>query len=219
MLAGVLLMHLVLLYAVISRPGMQRRIGLADTGQELFITLPRWLPQTAPRARPAVLPRTARPVASVAGQAPAPVLAPRSAAADAIAAADATAAATEPAVTVTDQVAPALPDGAAIRAQARRDIGAIDKALRGNAPLVPPQRPASMQSTLEEGFAAANVGASTAVVDFYTAPDGVLITRILRNGHYVCRMSGTVNFVPGIVKNAEKSKGINCPPADSGWHK
>lgn len=210
MLMGIALAHLLALYVMTIGSVRDRQARAADSGEAVFISLPNWVkvppPSMPERARPA---RTKVAAPAAAAQEPVtPVLVPVPALQQ-----------VEPAVVTADAPSADMPDAAAIRAQARHDLGAIDKDLRGNVPLLPKQRPASFQSRLEQGFAAAHVGSSVAVLDYYTAPDGVIYTRILRNGRYSCRISGTVNFVPGILHNSEKSQGVNCPPADSGWHK
>lgn len=204
------LAHLMAMYAMTLGSVRDRRAGRADSGEEFFITLPKWVqakpppvsePPRSPQIRSA---EAATPQARVTRPSvprePVPALLPA-----------------EPATIAADTGVPDLPDAAAIRAQARRDLGAIDKEVRGGAPLFS-KRPESLQSKLEQGFAAANVGSSVAITDYYTAPDGVVYTRILRNGRFVCRISATVNFVPGILRDSEKSQGVTCPASDSGWH-
>jgi hypothetical protein len=53
----------------------------------------------------------------------------------------------------------------------------------------------------------------------HTSSDGVRYTRMTRGGSSVCYISGTVNFVPGILHDSSKPTKTNCPPEDSGWMK
>lgn len=57
----------------------------------------------------------------------------------------------------------------------------------------------------------------TLVMDRYVSPDGMAITRLTREGGARCYMSGTVNFVPGILHDSASPQEVNCPPASSGW--
>ena len=54
-------------------------------------------------------------------------------------------------------------------------------------------------------------------VDRYESGDGVIIERITRGGGSKCYMSGTVNFVPGILHDSSKPQVVSCPPAGGGW--
>jgi hypothetical protein len=111
-----------------------------------------------------------------------------------------------------------LPSAQDIVERARRDIGKIDRDLRGRAPIVPLEKPDSAQARFERGMAAAFIDRSlTMTMDRYTSPDGVVITRITQGGGTACYMSGTVNFVPGVLKNSERPNSVNCPPASAGW--
>jgi hypothetical protein len=111
-----------------------------------------------------------------------------------------------------------LPPGAGeIVARARRDAGKIDRALRAATPL-PSFSADSSRARFERAMAAAWIDRSNSVVeDRYVSPDGVVITRLTRNGGTACYMSGTVNFVPGILHDSARPQSVNCPPADSGW--
>lgn len=105
-----------------------------------------------------------------------------------------------------------------IMERARPDIGKIDRELRGTALLVPAERPDSRQIRLERGIAGAFIDRSTGfVLERYVSPDGVAITRKTGAGGVVCYMSGTVNFVPGILHNSATPQKVHCPPQNSGW--
>jgi hypothetical protein len=122
----------------------------------------------------------------------------------------------------TDPVpAPAI-NAADMLAQARRDVGKIDHELRGTGPLLSPNKPDSKQARLEQAMSEAFIDRSPAVLmDRYVAPDGVAITRVTTGARSKCYMSGTVNFVPGVVPGAlhdsSRPKSVSCPPADAGW--
>jgi hypothetical protein len=49
------------------------------------------------------------------------------------------------------------------------------------------------------------------------SPDGVVVTRVRRNGGVTCYMSGAVNFVPGILHDSARPQTVNCPPEKDGW--
>ena len=128
---------------------------------------------------------------------------------------------------IADALAPApapAPAAAATRThadildQAKRDIGKIDREIRGSAPPVPLNRPLTRQEKLERALAGAYRGGSNGfTLDRYTAPDGVIVTRKITSRGVSCYMSGTVNFVPGVLKNSERAQEVNCPPEDAGW--
>ena len=108
------------------------------------------------------------------------------------------------------------PGGADTLASAKRDAGKIDRALRGG--VTPPLSADSPRARFEAAMASAWIDRSnTMVVDRYTSPDGVVIERVTRRGHRACYMSGTVNFVPGILHDSSKPQSVNCPPAGGGW--
>jgi hypothetical protein len=150
-----------------------------------------------------------------------PLTRPRSAAASAVrsapvAVAPAAAESPEPPA----PAAPAAePSAGAILAQARRDIGAIDKALRGKEPPVPLLRPDTPIARFETAMAGAYKDRSmTAVMDRYVAADGVTITRLTQRGKVRCFMSGTVNASNGILSDTSRPRAdVNCPPAHAGW--
>ena len=102
--------------------------------------------------------------------------------------------------------------------RARRDVGKIDRELRGGATPVPLVGPDTPQARFEKALAGAWIDRSnTMVVDHYKSADGVIIERITRGGGSKCYMSGVVNFVPGILHDSSKPQGVSCPPPGSGW--
>jgi hypothetical protein len=154
---------------------------------------------------------------------PAPVLAPRIRPHVPLAPAARPLPATEATPVSAVDVAPAPPQPAAasdMLAQARRDIGKIDRELRGTAPPLPLLRPDTAQARFERAGAGAGAWidrSRTMVVDHYQSADGVIIERITRGGGSKCYMSGTVNFVPGILRDSSKPQGVSCPSPRSGW--
>jgi hypothetical protein len=105
-----------------------------------------------------------------------------------------------------------------ILAQARREVGKIDHELRGSAPPASLIRPDSKQARMEEAMSAAFIDRSPAVfMDRYVSADGVAITRVTTGGRAKCYMSGTVNFVPGVLHDSARPKPVSCPPADALW--
>ena len=102
--------------------------------------------------------------------------------------------------------------------RARRDVGKVDRELRGDTPPVPLVRPDTAQARFERAMAGAWKDRSqTMVVDRYMSADGVVIERVSRGGDAKCYMSGTVNFVPGILHDSSRAQTVSCPPAGSGW--
>lgn len=114
---------------------------------------------------------------------------------------------------------PAQPASAGdILERAKRDVGKIDRALRGGVSAVPAVRPDTPQARFEAMMESAFIDRSkTMRVDHYESADGVIIERITRGGSSKCYMSGTVNFVPGILHDSSKPQSVSCPPAGSGW--
>lgn len=104
-----------------------------------------------------------------------------------------------------------------IHERAVAQAGKVDRELRGDQPLHLSLRPDSFTAKLAAGFAAAHKGDMMGKVDRYTAPDGVVYTRMRRGSEVRCYMSGTVNFVPGILHDSAKPQVVSCPPADAGW--
>jgi hypothetical protein len=102
--------------------------------------------------------------------------------------------------------------------RALRASGKVDRELRaGAAPLTAPLA-GSPSAHLERAMAAAWIDRSnTLVMDRYMASDGVAITRLSNGSGAKCYMSGTVNFVPGILHDSARPREVPCPPSDSGW--
>jgi hypothetical protein len=97
-----------------------------------------------------------------------------------------------------------------IIARAKRDVGKIDRELRGGKSGVPAQRPDTPIARFEALMASAFIDRSTAMsIHTYRSADGVAYTRLTRRGAAVCYMGG------GGTRAVE----VNCPPADSGWLK
>lgn len=104
------------------------------------------------------------------------------------------------------------------RAVTPREIGNIDRELRGNTPPVPEQREDGrdrLRAKMDQAYS----GNSEMTADYYTSPDGVGYIRIKKNGRMQCYISANVNYVPGILHDPSAAKTVNCPPAGSGWHK
>lgn len=112
-----------------------------------------------------------------------------------------------------DNAAPA--SAAEIMAQARRDIGKIERSLRGNLPPIPDDEDLLRAKLGNAISRAAHGGAGTYLAN-YTSPDGVVITRITIGNASACVMSGTVNYVPGVLHDANKPQLVNCPK-DAKW--
>jgi hypothetical protein len=104
-----------------------------------------------------------------------------------------------------------------VHERALAQAGKVDRELRGNKRLVLTLQPDSFTAKLQAGIAAAHRGDMMGKVDPYTAPDGVIYTRMRRGSGTTCYMSGSVNFVPGILHSSEKPQKVNCPPDDAGW--
>jgi hypothetical protein len=100
--------------------------------------------------------------------------------------------------------------------RARRAAGTIDRELRAGKPV--PLSADSRQARFERIMASAYIDKSnTLTVDRYESGDGVIVERLTRGGKSSCYMSGTVNFVPGILRDSSKPKTVSCPPAGEGW--
>jgi hypothetical protein len=111
-------------------------------------------------------------------------------------------------------------DSGALAAQLRRDIGKIDRELRDGKPGVPLIRPDSPQLRLERALAGAYRGGPRGfTVDTYTSADGVIITRKTTSSGVACYMSGTVNFIPGILRSSEAPQRVNCPADAREWRR
>ncbi len=102
------------------------------------------------------------------------------------------------------------PGAAEIMAQAKRDIGKIDRSLRGKLPPIPDDEDL-LRAKLGTALGNAAHGGAGIFLANYTSPDGVVITRQTVGNSSVCRMSGTVNYVPGILHDASRSQFVNCP--------
>jgi hypothetical protein len=100
--------------------------------------------------------------------------------------------------------------------RARSGAGKIDRELRAGQPA--PLSADSRQARFERIMASAYIDKSnTLTVDRYESGDGVIIERLTRGGKSSCYMSGTVNFVPGILRDSSKPKTVTCPSAGEGW--
>jgi hypothetical protein len=109
-----------------------------------------------------------------------------------------------------------LPTAADIMAQARRDLGKIDKEILGRMPAIPAQRPDSLQARLARGIENAFVGDTAEVTDHYTSADGVVYSRVTRGTRSTCFMNGA-STLASATRSGGKWMQVNCPPADSGW--
>jgi hypothetical protein len=100
--------------------------------------------------------------------------------------------------------------------RAKRDAGKIDRELRaGKLVALSADSP---RARFERMMASAYIDRSnTLTVDRYESGDGVIIERLTQRGKATCYMSGTVNFVPGILKDSSKPRTVNCPPERDGW--
>ena len=93
----------------------------------------------------------------------------------------------------------------------------IDKEILGKAKGVPDDRPETFEERLARGIASAYVGNDTAeTTDHYTAPDGVVYTRITRGPHTRCYMNRAGDYTP-VTASSEKWRPVKCPSANSGW--
>ncbi|HEX9171883.1 MAG TPA: hypothetical protein VF861_04410 [Telluria sp.] len=100
--------------------------------------------------------------------------------------------------------------------RAKRDAGKIDRELRAGKPVT--LSTDSPRARFERIMASAYIDSSnTMTVDRYQSGDGVTIERVTRRGKSSCYMSGTVNFVPGILKDSSKPQTVSCPPSGDGW--
>ena len=199
-LALTLLVHLMLALAWFA--GRAQAPHARDEVQRIAFLMP--LPVKTAPAHPAPLPAQAparaRPAAL--GAAPGPAEPAETAAA----------AAPSPAAAV-DETAPAAPS---LRERALRDVAAIARELR-------PAGPAGAGDEAPRLRLARLIGGAHggrlwgADFDRRLSPDGVAITRVTRNGKAACYMSGTVNFVPGILHDSARPQAVKCPPDDGGW--
>ena len=102
------------------------------------------------------------------------------------------------------------PGAADIMAQARRDIGKIERSLRGKLPPIPDDEDL-LRARLGQAIANAARGGAGIYLASYTAPDGVVITRKTVGNGSACFMSGTVNYMPGILHDASRAQPVKCP--------
>ena len=113
----------------------------------------------------------------------------------------------------TEEVAAAAPS---LRERALRDVAAIARELRPASPAASGEEAPRLR--LARLIAGARSGRLWgADIERRVSPDGVAITRVTRNGHAACYMSGTVNFVPGILHDSARPQAVKCPPEDGGW--
>lgn len=213
-LALILALHLLLVLLWPSKAHMATDQGAAQR----HITLT-WLPALKPRAPPSqALARSVRPLAAPAPRAP--KLAPSSAA--------------EPHTVQEEmQQRSSVPDALEVSQMiesAKRQAGLIDRALRGGkaAPLAPDaDLPiARLRSALESAYIDRS---RTAIMDFYTYPDGVIVYRTRRGGKTWCRQSGgggpsSLEYSEGAklagagsMGGAGKAGTVTCPSGESGW--
>jgi hypothetical protein len=130
-------------------------------------------------------------------------------------------------------ITPVQPSAGAIMESARRDVGKIDRALRGSK-LDVPARPDNAWRRLEQGIAAAAPNDNTLKEDSYTSPDGVVTYRRRMGGKMVCRKTGSVGppapwrSEGAILAGAGRASTLGvggeagdylCPESDPGWKK
>lgn len=146
------------------------------------------VPKAAPRAPAVARARRARPV-----RAPAPASFPAAPSTpDERAAAVASPAPAE---------APAAPSAADIVARAKRDVGPIERALRGGKPGVPDQAETPW-GRFRLALESAHVeNPRTPAMDSYTWPDGTVIYRMRVGGRVICRTGGGIG-PPGVERSA-----------------
>lgn len=100
--------------------------------------------------------------------------------------------------------------------RAKRTAGIIDREMREGKPVALSAN--SPRARFERLMAEAIIDrSSTMTVDRYQSGDGVTIERATRRGKARCYMSGTVNFVPGMLKDSSKPQPVTCPPPGDGW--
>ena len=133
-------------------------------------------------------------------------------------------------VTVADP-APAGPSAADILARAKRDVGPIERELRGGKSGVPLLADTPW-ARFRRGLEGAYVDRShTATMDSYTSADGTVIYRMRVGGKVICRATGDVG-PPGVERSAGAvlagagSAGgggmagtVNCPSGDVHWER
>ncbi|MFC0136227.1 hypothetical protein CR105_02700 [Massilia eurypsychrophila] len=207
-LALTIAVHVLLLACFyLARPAVPQLAGAGPQRSMLMLVLPKLLPVVKQEITKPVVRATARPQAPVARalpprpapdapQAPVPV-------------------AVEPDAPLPDAFA-AAPVAGDLAERARRAAGKIDRQLRAGKPVA--LSADARQARFERIMASAYIDKSnTLTVDRYESGDGVIIERLTRGGKSSCYMSGTINFVPGILRDSSKPKGVSCPPAEAGW--
>ncbi|MES2128530.1 MAG: hypothetical protein V4463_14780 [Pseudomonadota bacterium] len=197
---GVPFMVMLALHGALLLAWLQAKHPVALHGPEPFF-ITRFLPAPKPTSKTAPPPKPVLPATPAFAIAPAP--APAHPIPEA------------PASTAQPSAAAAAAD---VLAQARRDVGAIDRALRGKAPPVPLVRPETKWTRFESALESAYIDTGhTTVMDRYVAADGVAIIRLTQGSKVACYMSGTVNASNGILGDSARPKQVNCPPANAGW--
>lgn len=222
-LALVLLLHLMLVLLWHANA----RVHAAPGAEQRHFTLIQ-LPPLRPQARP--LPASARasaPAVRVARPLGAPAPRPSGLAPTSVAEPwfDA-----EPMAQPSTAAVPDAPDVGHMIDMAKRQAGAIDRALRGGklAPLTPdPELPFTRFRHALEG---AHIDRSrTLVTDSYTQSDGVIVYRFRRGGKVWCRQSG--GGAPGMIERSEGARlagagsagaasaagSVQCPQDETGW--
>ncbi len=207
-LALTIAVHLLLLACFyLARPSTPQLAAAGPQRTMLTLIRPKPAPPVRREVKQPVVPATARPQAPVARPLPARP------APDAAQAAVPVAVEAETPAPDTLAGAPVAGD---LAERARRDAGRIDRELRAGKPVA--LSADSRQARFEQMMASAYIDKSnTLTVDRYQSGDGVTIERLTRGGKSSCYMSGTVNFVPGILRDSSKPKGVSCPPAGAGW--
>ncbi len=128
-----------------------------------------------------------------------------------------------------DPLAPAAPPSAraphdsglmhSARQLARKD----DYESRKGKP-APLGAPATPFAKMQAAMAGAHSGGPL-TMSSYTAPDGVVVTRMQRGGRSTCYMSSGVNGMPSAVNRSGYigavggARETNCPPPGEGWRK
>jgi hypothetical protein len=141
--------------------------------------------------------RIVAPLTVIAGEAPTPTTPPEIAAPD------------------TFAIDP-LPSAYDIMQNARRDLHQIDKEILGSLKAVPGERADGRHMRLARGIANAFVGNTSEITHHYTAPDGVIYTRITKGSRQKCYMSGAAGYAAA-TRSGGSWRPVNCPPDDSGW--
>ena len=105
-----------------------------------------------------------------------------------------------------------------ILAQAKRDVKNIDKEFRAERSLIPNQEREIWETALSKGFAAAYVGHSQEIIDFYRSPDGTVYSRKTTGGKVRCTMSSGLSNISDALKSGGRGTiQVNCPPKNYAW--